>query len=586
MLGKKSSPRSLARMRSDDHLRTRDRARLRADLWLRRVGVSHDHRGSRSILRALIDHLSDAAPGDGCWPSWSTLAALTGYGRTWLHECLAWLAGVGLIRREPRRGRGRSTRYLVHPLFWDARGWPLADFRAMAAAGDLPPWPASTDTKTPRNPTEPRDEKSSRDKHLQNRKGALEPPKKCSVSEHNHIDTGGAPGTGHVPSTASTDRPEAGGAGAPGRRPGAPLCPSSDGAAPTTAIAASKPSLLAAIAHPRPASEKPASARKTVSAGPRRGAAGGGAGGGSGEGPQGPATPPTAEQLAAADAAALLAARWALAWGLPALEVQAGERGAGGRLDGLAARGWPTAAAPGAVPWRAIFRWLAAGARREFFIRAAADAAHRAIFVDDLKSSDLEKIPSSWARIILETSPGNFQAIFRAPSALDAAGRKKAQRAFIAHFGAGDYRASSGEQIHRWPGSMNFKRDEPFETRLVEFIGDGEDLPAYLISAAEVAPAENIEAPAAEKEARPHIHAIRRIPVLQRSASTNTGDTTGSGLEFRWALVRLRRGIPRSQIIEEIANKALARGKRKNRLDAEQYAALTVRNAELLLRGA
>lgn len=589
MLGK-TTPRSLARMASDDHLRTRDRARLRADHWLAQPdAVPTSHRAAAALLRHLIEHLQDAAPGAGCTPSQARLAGRARITDRWARECLAWLAGAGLIRRERRHlaePLTRGWRYRVHPIFWDAQAWPLPDFRALAAAGDLPPWPDSTQPRNLEKSTEPQTEKPKGDSHLVLTDTGTGKEKHTGTEFRLSIGTGGAPGAGHVPSAESHDRPKAGGAGAQGDSPGAPLCPSPDGASPTTAIASARPSPLAAVAHPRLAQKKPASTRKTAAAGPRSGAAGGGAGGGSGEGPQGPALPLTAAQLASADAAALLAARWALAWGLPALEVQAGERGAGGRLDGLASRGWPTAAAPGAIPWRAIFRWAAQGARREFFIRAAAGAEHRAIFVDDLTSADLEKIPTEWARIVLETSPGSFQAIFRAPAPLDAAGRKNAQRALISHFGAGDYRASSGEQIHRWPGSVNHKYEVPFETRLVEFQGDGEDLPADLISAAQVAPAEKFETPAAEKEIPPRIHVIRRIPVLQRSAPANSGDTTGSGLEFRWALARLRRGISRGQIISEIADKALARGKRKNRLDAEAYAALTVRNAEMLLRGA
>lgn len=102
----------------------------------------------------------------------------------------------------------------------------------------------------------------------------------------------------------------------------------------------------------------------------------------------------------------------------------------------------------------------------------------KSILIDDLDEGGVRLLKTKWRGpgAILETSPGNFQAILILPEPMGKAERKSITDQLVAVLGADDGATSDG-QFHRLPGSVNYKPAlaEPFTTRLVEyFIGAGE----------------------------------------------------------------------------------------------------------------
>lgn len=112
--------------------------------------------------------------------------------------------------------------------------------------------------------------------------------------------------------------------------------------------------------------------------------------------------------------------------------------------------------------------WLAhsRGKKRlEGVVRPIGD--HPFLLIDDLSHEQVNKLENWWygSMMVIETSKSNHQAFLRAPGVLTHAERTSIQRQISSKFG-GDLGAVNGSQLHRYPGSMNFKNGGSWCTKL------------------------------------------------------------------------------------------------------------------------
>jgi hypothetical protein len=103
----------------------------------------------------------------------------------------------------------------------------------------------------------------------------------------------------------------------------------------------------------------------------------------------------------------------------------------------------------------------------------------KSILIDDLDRDGVLLVKTKWRGpgVILETSPGNYQSVLILPAGLDRTDRTRITRQLV-ELAGGDTGAAGPNQLHRLPGSVNYKAAlaEPFVTRLVEYFtgtGDG-----------------------------------------------------------------------------------------------------------------
>lgn len=119
-------------------------------------------------------------------------------------------------------------------------------------------------------------------------------------------------------------------------------------------------------------------------------------------------------------------------------------------------------------------------ARLELVTAAAEDTRgfSKSILVDDLNADGVRLLATKWRGpgAILETSPGNFQAVLILAQPLGRDDRKSITDQLVDLTG-GDKGAKGSQQFHRLPGSINYKPTlpDPFVCRVVEFFhGTGE----------------------------------------------------------------------------------------------------------------
>ncbi len=164
-----------------------------------------------------------------------------------------------------------------------------------------------------------------------------------------------------------------------------------------------------------------------------------------------------------------------------------GQRGAPlgfGRPGKPIAEGLPVAtlqAADLAVSLLARLESPSIGKTRLELVTAAAEDSRggaKSILVDDLDADGVQRVAARWRGpgAILETSPSNFQAVLILSEPLGREDRKSITDQLVGLAG-GDKGAKGSQQLHRLPGSVNYKRSlpAPFVCRLVNFFtGTGE----------------------------------------------------------------------------------------------------------------
>lgn len=185
------------------------------------------------------------------------------------------------------------------------------------------------------------------------------------------------------------------------------------------------------------------------------------------------------------------------------------------------------------------------------------DNGARVILIDDVQGHQLDEVRAFWSgpMAIIETSPENFQALLISPRGLNSEEYLRASRFLAARF-EGDLGACALGQLHRFPGSPNWKPSivsdgRPFITRLVAcYEGEeGFDLRAQLN--------EMLSGSAA---AQGRIHVARQ-------------STDNSSAAFRWTLQQIKRGTTHDAILAGLQTRFLSHH------DSKDWPARTLHNA-------
>jgi hypothetical protein len=220
---------------------------------------------------------------------------------------------------------------------------------------------------------------------------------------------------------------------------------------------------------------------------------------------------------------------------------------------------------------------------------------HPWLFIDDLSTERLLALSSQIAGIAIETSKGNGQVRLLADRPMNQAERGAAQKILRDRLG-GDPGSISGEKWGRLPGFTNQKPGK--QGQWTNIIADTTGLrPAVPADRFSLAPrgvrAPIYPSPAAAASSRPA--AVSPSPVspspgltkadyaraaLQRGGPAASEGAGGYRQDMAAACQSLRAGIPRDEILRAIADRALARGKRRTEADALKYAQATLRAAE------
>lgn len=199
--------------------------------------------------------------------------------------------------------------------------------------------------------------------------------------------------------------------------------------------------------------------------------------------------------------------------------------------------------------------------RLEGVLHAVGD--HPILLVDDLDHDQVAALTDWWAgpMLTIQTSPGNHQALLRATVVLTHDQRTTIQRALVVRFG-GDVGAANGSQLHRYPGSMNFKNGGSWCTRLTSARSTGRGDAGV-----------QVEALLAQ-----HHEQTGSRPAVTQNAGPATGDPSRAA--FVHALVGLRRGVPTEQLVAHIAAVYNTSGKHtRGRDEGIGWARRTVNNA-------
>lgn len=196
------------------------------------------------------------------------------------------------------------------------------------------------------------------------------------------------------------------------------------------------------------------------------------------------------------------------------------------------------------------------------------NADHPCVLLDDLTPETARKVVKKYRSIIAETSTNNFQAwiITNRPLAEDE--RHQAQAA-LAGLVSADPGSTSGEHFGRIPG---YKNQKPGRAGFwIKVQGMNVDGPALDVS----------------KWLTPKGRGVEPSPQGGRvpsTACTGSGTSDESAAEYRFALARLAAGGAVEAITENIAARALERGKRRTKGGAYMYALKTVTAAAKALR--
>lgn len=192
-------------------------------------------------------------------------------------------------------------------------------------------------------------------------------------------------------------------------------------------------------------------------------------------------------------------------------------------------------------------------------IHAAPGENSRVVMLDDLKTAQplpifCNLLPSC---AILETSQGNFQHFYISDLPLEANQRFHIQKTLAKEFG-GDPGATGGQQMHRIPGSVNYKSGKNlFVTRLVLTNLHGERLNSRLI----------LDPSSTSISCRPTLAVLKN----QNGGNGDT-DTSPSGRDWHHSIKMKVQGWSSDEIYTFLHASAKGRGKR----DPAGYARITL----------
>ena len=190
------------------------------------------------------------------------------------------------------------------------------------------------------------------------------------------------------------------------------------------------------------------------------------------------------------------------------------------------------------------------------------------ILLDDLNEGDSLKIAQRYSSLIINTSPGKYQAWIMTDQGLSFDERHLIQMAIIERLNGGpqnraDAGASNGNQIGRVPGFHNRKPAYAENPPAVQIIGEP------FKSSRKLNAAEHLNNPSP----RP---AGGAVP--SRAAARDKTNSGESEREFGFAINSLRRGKSPEFIMNNLIRRNENMGRRQGH-DAERYARLTIYNA-------
>lgn len=209
---------------------------------------------------------------------------------------------------------------------------------------------------------------------------------------------------------------------------------------------------------------------------------------------------------------------------------------------------------------------------RDVYFRPARGVVASVIMLDDLDFAAALRLANGHAHMLIETSPNNCQLWLKTSRALGETERKAVQQALIAQH-RGDPGSVSGEHFGRIPGFKNKKPQYALPwVNLIQFSTDDpplkvKDFLSTPRGECVVQPAAGVSSIRSQRDAH---------PARSTSTSSGGGDSQESHKEFKFAAESLRHKVDRDKIISNIAERALARGKRRTADAATQYATRTV----------
>jgi hypothetical protein len=159
----------------------------------------------------------------------------------------------------------------------------------------------------------------------------------------------------------------------------------------------------------------------------------------------------------------------------------------------------------------------------------------RSLLIDDLDKNQLGNLKQIWRGpvAVLETSHGNYQAILIMDLERVRAERTNIQLALVERFD-GDIGAISATQLHRFPGSINWK-GEPFACKLIEIW----------------------DAIGPSNEGDFLVKTLTRDSPKQANRIFSNSEKTGvnmSAVAFGYTIQLLRKRVPDSQILAELGS--------------------------------
>lgn len=185
------------------------------------------------------------------------------------------------------------------------------------------------------------------------------------------------------------------------------------------------------------------------------------------------------------------------------------------------------------------------------------------VFLDDLHPNVAGKVASKYSALAVETSSGSAQVWIAVAQPLTEPGRLVVQRA-LANKCHSDLGSVSGEHFGRLPGFVNRKpahTDHPWVRVVAATDGIALDPRPFLASAS-----------------NNHAITIAGRPAAGRThGSANVGDASAED----WCLARraLETGTAPERIVNQIAERAIARGKRATTAACLDYARRTIERA-------
>jgi len=184
--------------------------------------------------------------------------------------------------------------------------------------------------------------------------------------------------------------------------------------------------------------------------------------------------------------------------------------------------------------------------------------AHALGLVDDLSADSLKRMKESGFEpaLVVETSPGNFQAWLNHGRVLDCPLSTQAAKELARRFG-GDPSSADWRHFGRLAGFTNQKLVRRLPTGLPPFVQLRESrggvytaAPGFLVEVIALAERTRIQT-AASSHARPHLHEELHRPVSDFHHDPRyAGDLHRA--DMAWAIYAACRGIPEQQIRDEI----------------------------------